>query len=128
MITESELYWILKLDDIRTFFVGCTVFFFIAAALLPILTLVHYAAPVCTERTWRSGRFTRLVVYIAPLVSMLMIALLPSTKQMAAIKAIPAIVNSDAAKDITSDTEELYKLGIKALKEKLTDINSNKEK
>jgi hypothetical protein len=127
MITESELYWILKLDDIRTFFIGCTVFLGIASVALIVITISHSFEPIFTDSSWRKHKFTRLAVYIALTVFAIALALLPSTKQMAAIKCIPAIVNSEAAKNVSSDTKELYKLGVSALKEKLTDTHSNKE-
>lgn len=128
MITENELYWILKLDDIRSLLVGCTIVLSIISTVLIVITLVQVSDHMYIDSDWRRGRFARLAIYTALIASSIALALVPSTKQMAAIKAIPAIVNSDIAKDISSDTKELYKLGIDALKEKLTDTNSNKEK
>lgn len=128
MITESELYWILKLDDIRHFLVGCTIILGIISVVLVVMTIAQ-AADECmfNDRSWRRGRFSRLSVYAALIVVATALTLLPSTKQMAAIKGIPAIVNSEAAKEISSDAKELYKLGVDTLKEKLSDTHSNKK-
>lgn len=128
MITESELYWIIKLDDIRTFLTACTIFLGIISALLIIATIAQKTDdPAFTDSDWRKMLPARISTYIAAIASGIALVLLPSTKQMAAIKGIPAIVNSDAVKDMSSDAKELYKLGVNALKEKLTDTHGNKE-
>ena len=45
---------------------------------------------------------------------------IPSTKQMAMIKVIPAIANSEIAGEMSKDAKELYKMGVDAIKEQLT--------
>lgn len=128
MITESELYWILKLDDIRDLLTGCTIILGIISIVLIVMTIVQgYAEALFDDSDWRRSLFARLAVYITLIVFSIALALLPSTKQMAAIKGIPAIINSEAAKVIESDAKELYKLGVDTLKEKLAETNSNKE-
>lgn len=129
MITESALYWIIKLDDIRTFLIVCTIFLGFVSAVLLLMTITQNTnAPIFTDSDWRKMLPARISTYIAAITFGIALVLVPSTKQMAAIKGIPAIVNSDMAKDMSSDAKELYKLGVDALKEKLTDTNSNKEK
>ena len=128
MITESELYWILKLDDIRNLLVGCTVVLGIISVVLVVMTIAQATDECMFDASdWRRSKFARLSVYAALIVVATALTLLPSTKQMAAIKGIPAIVNSEAAKEISSDAKELYKLGVDTLKEKLSDTHSNKE-
>lgn len=129
MITESELYWILKLDDIRSLLTGCTIVLSIISIMLTIMTIVqtYDVEPLFDDSDWRRSIFARLAIYITLIVFSISLVLVPSTKQMAAIKAIPVIVNSDIAKDVSSDTKELYKLGVSALKEKLAETHSNKE-
>lgn len=128
MITESDLYWILKLDDIRNLLTGCTVVLGMISMVLVIMTIAQaYDDFLFDDSTWRRSIFARLAVYIALIVFSIALVLLPSTKQMAALKVIPAIVNSDIAKDIPSDAKELYKLGVSTLREKLVDTHSNKE-
>lgn len=128
MITESELYWILKLDDIRNLLTGCTIVLGLISVVLTIMTIAQAVDEyfICASN-WRRSLFARLAVYITLIVFSIALTLLPSTKQMAAIKVLPAIVNSDAAKTMSSDAKELYKLGVDTLKEKLTDINNSKE-
>ena len=129
MITESELYWILKLDDIGNLLTGCTIILSIISILLVVMTIAQTYGDdfLFDDSVWRRSRFARIAVYITLIVFGITLTLMPSTKQMAALKVIPAIVNSDAVKDVSSDTKELYKLGVSALKEKLTDTRSNKE-
>ena len=129
MITESELYWILKLDDIRNLLIGCTIVLGFTSVVLIIMTITQFFDDfLCDYDDWRRSKVARLSVYAALIVVVTALTLLPSTKQMAAIKVLPAIVNSEAAKNVSSDVKELYKLGVDALKEKLTDTNNNKEK
>lgn len=129
MITESALYWIIKLDDIRTFLIVCTIFLGIVSAVLLLMTIAQNTDdPIFSDRDWRKMLPARIYTYIAAIIFGIALVLTPSTKQMAAIKGIPAIVNSEAAKNVSSDVKELYKLGVDTLKEKLTDTNSNKEK
>jgi hypothetical protein len=45
--------------------------------------------------------------------------LLPTTKQMAMIKVIPAIVNSKEVEMVSKDAKELYKLGVEAIRTRL---------
>lgn len=128
MITESELYWIFKLDDIRDLLTGCTIILCIISVLLIVMTIAQaYDGDLFDDIPWRRSAFARLAVYITLIVFSVVLVLLPSTKQMVALKAIPAIVNSDTAKDVPSDVKALYKLGVDALKEKLTGTHSNKE-
>ena len=106
MITESELYWILKLDDIRDLLTSCTIILCIISILLIIMTIAQtYEGALFDDIPWRKIAFARLAVYITLIVFSVALVLLPSTKQMAAIKAIPAIVNSDIAKDEPSDVK-----------------------
>ena len=91
MITESELYWILKLDDIRDLLTGCTIILGIISIVLIVMTIVQgYAEALFDDSDWRRSLFARLAVYITLIVFSIALALLPSTKQMAAIKGIPA--------------------------------------
>ena len=45
---------------------------------------------------------------------------IPSTKQMAAIKVLPAIARSEIASEMSADAKELYRMGFSAIKETLT--------
>lgn len=126
IITPAEMYWLLKLDDIRSIVIAVAI-----VALL--ITIVAWALCFifngpCYEDVTDKERNTYLrravVSAIITIVIGLSAAAMPSTKQYAAIKVIPLIVNSDAAKKIATDASDIYSMGIKALKEVLTDDSS----
>ena len=95
MITEAELYWITRLDTIRTFFLICTCLggiIFICSLPLYVVNLLDCYEDIC--KTVRKLISTTLAVFIVFGIGLI---LTPTTKEMAAIKVIPMIVNSDTA-------------------------------
>lgn len=124
MITPSEIYWILKLDDIRD------LSFFLGMSCIPpvIVFLVLFLASkigkdcFCEDYIHVGKICGRLFALTAILTLFLHLsyAFIPSTKQMAMIKVIPMIANSEAVKTMSNDAKEIYTLGIKAIKEQLT--------
>ena len=123
MITPSEIYWILKLDDIRVMFfvfIGCFgIFAFISMVGWNIYTEFHNdTADSCKKGFFCSACLALLLAIPA--------TMLPSTKQMAMIKVIPMIANSEAVKTMSNDAKEIYTLGIKAIKEQLTGKEQSK--
>lgn len=126
MITENQIYWILKLDDIQG-----VLFLLIVLIGLYCLTMAVFwgvakgisydydekeeaekAMAFCAKQF-----FITLPVFV---VLLLTAAFIPSTKQMAAIKVIPAIANSEIVSEMSADAKELYRMGIAAIKEQLT--------
>lgn len=116
-ITPSEIYWILKLDDFHALFW--------AGIIVPGIVLVAAAffAPLAFDLdTKEMGRFLRSLAWrcgVIAGIAGLAAAFTPTTKQMAMIKVVPAIVNSDIAKEVSGDAKEIYKLGIEAIKSNL---------
>lgn len=130
MITASEIYWILKLDAIQNVFIifsFLTSLFGIAMAILwgANSSVDAYfdnekKATVCRKRFFITIPIFVLLVIVT--------AMIPSTKQMAAMKLIPAIANSEIARELSGDAKELYRMGINAIKEQLTGNNKEGEK
>lgn len=112
IITPAEMYWILKLDDIRNAVQCLGICFTIFAIVVTIARLIMCGPPA-------TRKAPRTLIAIS---SILIIAstLLPTTKQYAAIKVVPLILNSDAVKTVAADAKDLYALGIQGLKEALT--------
>lgn len=118
MITESTVYWILKLDNIIDLCVGLL----IPSAITSLVSLVVYALACDADDTVTMPKlrsFLRISVPISILLAFI-ITFLPNTKQMAMIKVIPAIANSEIAEEMSKDAKELYKMGVEAIKEQLT--------
>ena len=118
MITEAELYWITRLDNIRTFF---TVFISLGGISFMLLLLMYL---VTLEDDYESTCKTIGKLLMIPIavfvVSAMGLTFTPTTKEMTAIKVIPMIVNSDTAlklkdglKDSTSNLIDLTNSYIK---------------
>ena len=123
MITESCMYWILKLDDIRTFMYVLGVIGIIPSVAL---LLVFFASRMgkddfCSDykQVGRLCGWLGAVAITLTLFFHLSYTLLPTTKQMAMIKVIPAIANSKEVEMVSKDAKELYKLGVDAIRTRL---------
>jgi hypothetical protein len=125
MITESMIYWILKLDNIVDMFV--------------ILAIISILSSVITLGIWfvkrddcynneNLDKYVKISVisFALFIVFLMMSTFIPSTKQMATIKIVPIIAKDEITKEIKGDAKEIYKLGVQAIKESL--ITNNKEK
>ena len=126
MITEAELYWMTRLDNIRTFFLICSCLggiIFICSLPLYVVNLLDCYEDIC--KTSRKLISTALAVLIILGIGLI---LTPTTKEMAAIKVIPMIVNSDTTlkiKDgLNESTSNLIDLTNSYIKNKL-DVNKD---
>lgn len=109
MITPMQMYWLLKLDDI-------IMLFSIAAALTAVISII---VAVLFTLSWMDDRPEDVFPVLA--VSLVFTAVfacagtfIPSTKQMAAIYVVPALVNNERVQNIGNKTldvsEDLLKL------------------
>ena len=96
MITETTLYWITRLDNINAFLVFFTLLSIIVAAVF----LVNWIHPESTGDERRLGRFGFLLVIPFFFVLSLGLVFLPTTKEMCAIKVIPALANNEKIRGI----------------------------
>lgn len=115
MITEWEMYWLLKLDAVQTFLLcsGITATCFGLIGTLP-------AAAIWVEEGRTRAKtffFGCCSVFCAGAALLIAATLCPTTKQMAMIKVIPAISNSDAIEKLKTDAVDLYRLGVKSAKD-----------
>lgn len=121
MITESSIYWILKLDDIR----GAAVLFTVLSVIVFVISLCAFAALYIggdeDDAYLIKGAFrTAAMLLVWLIINVAVIAFIPSTKQMAMIKVLPAIANSEVVGELSADAKEIYKMGIQAIKEQIT--------
>lgn len=126
MITEAELYWMTRLDNIRTFFLICSCLggiIFICSLPVYVVNLLDDYEDIC--KTSRKLISTALAVLIILGIGLI---LTPTTKEMATIKVIPMIVNSDTTlkmKDsLNESTSNLIDLTNSYIKNKL-DVNKD---
>lgn len=120
MITEEMLYWIFRLDAIR----GFCVFVLLVGGLVNVLITAHLIVDKdCID--FSDYFYKRLLIcvksmYIIIITAILTLLFLPSTKEMAAIKLIPVIYNSDfVQKELPKESKELYDLAKIAVKRTL---------
>ena len=129
MITESAIYWILKLDDIKNFFWLPIIICAILSVVFLFGSIFYYIesqpCPSDVEKKYTMFAVKLCLITVSIWISLSCIdCFIPSTKQMAMMKVIPAIANSEFAADMSKDAKELYKMGIEAIKEQLTNKNN----
>ena len=113
-MTESTIYWITRLDEIREFLVGVQIIPAIVAGVSIIMSLIGY---ICMnmEKAWygdgydkdddykvrkslfRACRTIGIIAAVIATMCSLTCTFLPTTKEMVAIKVVPAIVSSEQA-------------------------------
>lgn len=114
MITPSQIYWLAKLDDIRSFFTdgflsGIILASVIIGAIASALLTIVYPMSCCdtdkeisdTVKQARNMSYGVLITgVILGIVTNFIAAFIPSTKQMAAIVVIPRIANSETVSEL----------------------------
>lgn len=109
-MTEFEVYWILKLDSIRGLLGSIGVLLFWVCVISQMLCET-------VRKSW--------CIFGAIFGAFLLIigVMIPSTKELCAIKVIPKVINSPEFATVKKDLGEVYTLGIEHIKTTL----SNKE-
>lgn len=137
MLTETTIYFITRLDDVKAVFHGTAIVsgILVLVSSFGVLILLSDAETnpnVITDnwnklmKWWKSVRLTCFVLFIVFLVAY---ALTPTTKEMAAIKVIPAIVNSRDIQEIGQDFKVLAKEWLNELRpEKSFPFDKDNEK
>ena len=127
-ISPFELYMILKLDDIHNLLsaFGAVLFisFIISAILLAVwfFTSLDDLDDISFRSAWRMIKKIFSILLGALFVVVLLQAAIPTTRQMAAILVVPAIVNSEfMQKDLPADLREIYTLAKEGMFKALTD-------
>jgi len=121
MITESTLYWMTRLDEVKSL---VSIMSFLLCLIFGIGSIICVGA-IVISKVEGDGKdipiFKRLSMYVIPLF-LLGIALaisnvfIPTTKQYALIKVVPAIANDQR---IQQEASELYDMAKQALKQTL---------
>lgn len=72
--------------------------------------------------------FWRKIAGILAIVSTLILILLPTKEDVAVMYVAPKIMNSEIVKEIPKDLTDIYRFGIKEIKDSLETKESNKQK
>lgn len=115
MISSSEIYWILMLDNIRGFLVMCA----IVSAITTLGCLLFTAICAANDDPYKDLLKMVKIAFVWFITASLALCFIPSTKQAAIVKAIPAIANSEAVAEMSKDAKDIYRLGVKSIKEHL---------
>lgn len=121
MITPMQMYWFLKLDDIRA---ACGLSVGLMAAIVGFSLLTYFNED---ERSIKKKAIAGVVfgIFIGALSSAALI-FLPSTKQMAAIYVVPAIANNEKIQQIGGKTLDISNQLLDLTKEYLKDKAKDK--
>lgn len=106
MITPMQMYWLLKLDDIINISLAVfalTLFGFV----LCLVGAIIYKGEEYFECEYNKFKTVRNILFWFVLFFGSIIVFLPSTKQMAAIYVVPAIVNNERVQNIGSKTLDI---------------------
>lgn len=116
MITPMQMYWLLKLDDIRALILFAICFML----LVIVVSLAAYRDDACegVKKVLQAMFiFGLLGVWLLGCV----VTFLPSTKQMAAIYVVPAITNNEKIQQIGGKTLDISNQLLDLTKEYLKD-------
>lgn len=129
MITESTVYWITRLDEIKHVISSdicfiCIVILFISAMTMVIIKGMKIEHPIVDINTAQKiFKILRWLIFTAPIIliiSTIAGAFIPTTQEMAAIKIIPAIANSQfVQKELPAESKELYEMAKSYIKKQL---------
>ena len=121
-ITSWELYWILQLDKLRDVcetiaIIGVNALVMSGVALL-VTTLIYPSDVDMRAVKLLKSAFACICALLVA--STLIVAFTPTTKQMVAIKVLPAIINSEFVRQgIPRELNDIYTMAKEYMKEKL---------
>lgn len=113
MITENEIYWITRMD----YFHGLSLAVGIVLTVLSVLFLIG-AAIAWFEDDDKKSLLIGGAVFMFCLTLIIGSCFIPTTKEMCAIKVIPAIANNEEVQEIPNKIVELAGEWIEELKPK----------
>jgi predicted transporter len=121
IMTEMEVFWLLKLDAIYAVLLIFATLLFITAATF----IIWKICSICDEDCTKPPRFFTLLFTILAIIFMASAVLIPTTEQMVKIRVIPILLsnkNVDKLKQIPTKILDLVGVSV----EKLTTALSNK--
>lgn len=121
MIDESTIYWLTRLDHIRSFMMLMTILFSIltAVAVVVLVAVAGDSYPLGKEEVKSCLRIFGISAGVAASVVILFgcaRVFVPTTKEMCAIKVIPAVANCGQVQSLGSDVVDLARSWMNELK------------
>ena len=121
MMTQMDIYWILRLDDIREVFAYVLVVTAIFSFVGLLFCIAVYCVYVDDPQYLPVVNILKKVVacfFVAHACSLMVYLFVPTTKDMVLIKVVPPIVSSEVAQRIPNDLTDLYNWAVKEIKAK----------
>lgn len=132
MITEETIYWITRLDHIREAACLGAFVFGVLSVILVLTFCALYSDDTLVEPAEKRAKAIRAVRTLATACVFIIflcvgaLIFVPTTKEMAMIKVLPMLANSKfVEEELPKDARRIYRLGIRALEEKL-EVRENK--
>lgn len=116
-LSVLDMYWLVKLDDIRGFLFGSGVLF-AGVSLFGIIMLLACWADSALRIKYKYAFISVISLFCISLSCILVEALIPSTKQMAAIVVLPKIVNNAQVQALPNKLLDLSTAWLEELKPK----------
>jgi H+/Cl- antiporter ClcA len=117
MIDESTMYWITRLDKLCSVMSGLAIAFGIVGGFSTVVFVISYGMTASGDGDCKitAKVFKWLTAFTIPLFFLFLLgwAFVPTTKEYAAIKLIPAIVNNQEVRAEAKDAYELMKEWLK---------------
>ena len=122
MITPTQMYWLVKLDDMRHV-LSCIMWLpIVLAVVVGVMAFATFMMTIDGDRETKKEAVSDIARLAILFVSMLLIvvalqvavAFVPSTKQMAAIIVVPKIANSEKVQTVGN---QLYDLAVEWMNE-----------
>ncbi len=115
MITTAQMYWLTRLDAIHNGAMAVMIISLVVVGLLFSFAVAMTMADIEDGRKVSLTRFKTIACYaLCALTSVVLYALTPTTREMAAIIVVPKIVNSEKIQDVGN---KLYDLAVEWMEE-----------
>jgi hypothetical protein len=129
------MYWLTRMDSLRDLLRVVGVLSAVVGIVATIFLIVTYVSTLDGDKFSITLMKSRLFRWLGPVVSTfalvigLTYALVPSTKEYAAIKVIPMILSSENTATARKDSGALYNLAVEWAKEQLkADVRQTEQK
>ena len=111
-LTGLELFFILKLDDLRSLF----------SVVVACMVMGSFLVVLFWDEIELQNKVKKVKMVVISLIAcILILAALPSTKQMAAIIILPSVLQNEKVQQLPEQLLDVLGLSVDAIKKELTD-------
>jgi len=111
-LTGLELFFILKLDDLRSLF----------SIVVACMVMGSFLVVLFWDEIELQNKVKKVKMVVISLIAcILILAALPSTKQMAAIIILPSVLQNEKVQQLPEQLLDVLGLSVDAIKKELTD-------